>query len=131
MSWFRSNRGRITSLALFALACQLVLSFGHVHLGKVSVAPIVIAAIAPLTVTTSDDSPGLPRAPPQKSPHGFGDDFCAICASISLASLLVVPTAPAVVPPFSSDAALTWSHGGLDPIGFDHVFFDARGPPHA
>jgi len=130
VSWFRSNRGRVTWLALFALACQLVLSFGHLHLGKISVAPTAVAANASLVVNTGDDSAVLPPAPPQK--HSTpGGDFCALCASINLAASLVVPTGPTVVPPISSDVARTWSQAGLDPVAFDHVFFDARGPPHA
>jgi hypothetical protein len=117
-------------LALFALACQLVLSFGHLDLSKVSVAPIAVATNAALVVNTGEDSAALPRAPPLNHPI-TGDDFCALCASINLAASLVVPTAPTVAPPFSSDVALTWSRAGLDVVAFDHVFFDARGPPHA
>lgn len=131
MSWFRSNRGKVTWLALFALSCQLFLSFGHIHLGRISIAPVAVTANAAIAVNSGDDSAALPRAPPQNNPSGFADDFCAICASMGLASSLVVPTAPTVAPPISSNVALTWSHAGLDPVAFDHVFFDARGPPHA
>jgi hypothetical protein len=130
VSWFRSNRGRVTSLALFALACQLVLTFGHVHLGKISVAPVAVAANAALVVNTGDASAARPRAPPLNHSTA-GDDFCALCASIHLAATLVVPTAPTVVPPFSSDVARKWSQAGREHVAFDHVFFDARGPPHA
>jgi hypothetical protein len=129
--WFRSNRGKVTWLALFALTCQLVLAFGHVHLGRISIAPIASAVTAAAAVNTGDDSAALPRAPPQKNPSRFGDDFCALCASINLANSLVVPTAPTVVPPISSRRAITWSHAGFDPAAFDHLFFDARGPPQA
>ena len=34
MRWFRSHRLKVASLALFALVCQFVLSFGHVHLDR-------------------------------------------------------------------------------------------------
>jgi hypothetical protein len=34
MVWLRSNRYGGAWVALFALACQLLLSFGHVHIGK-------------------------------------------------------------------------------------------------
>jgi hypothetical protein len=128
VSWFRSNRGRW--LALFALACQLMLSFGHLHLGKVSVAPTGVAENGALVVNTGEDSAALPRAPPLND-STKGGDFCALCASINLAASLVVPTAPMVVPPFSSDVAPTWSREGIEPVAFDHVFFDARGPPYA
>ncbi len=130
MSWFRSNRGRVTWLALFLLACQLALSLGHLHLGKISVAPIAEAAIATLIGNTGNDSAAPPPAPPQNHPT-TGGDFCALCASINLAASLVVPTAPTVEPPYSSDVARTWPHAALELVAFDHAFFDARGPPHA
>ena len=103
MSWFRSNRGRVTWFALFALSCQLFLSFGHIHLGRVGGAPIAAIANAAIAINSGDDSAALPRAPPQNNPSGFADDFCAICANIGLAGSLVIPTAPAVTPPISSD----------------------------
>jgi hypothetical protein len=130
VSWFRSNRGKVTWLALFALSCQLFLSFGHIHLGRISIAPIAVTAGFAIAVNSGDDSAALPRAPPQNNPR-FADDFCAICASISLANSLVVPTAPAVVPPISSDRARLWSYAGFKPSSFEHRFFEARGPPYA
>ena len=128
MSWFRSNRGRVMWVALFALACQLALSFGHLHLGKVSFAPIAVAVYAAVVVNTAENSPA-PPPPPNDSTTG--GEFCALCANINLAASLAVPTAPVIVPPFSSDVSQTWSPAGLDPVVFDHVFFDARGPPYA
>jgi hypothetical protein len=119
----------VTWLALFALTCQLVLAFGHIHLGRISIAPMATAAGAALAVNTGDDSAALPRAPPQKNPSRFGDDFCALCASINLANSLVVPTAPTVVPPISSDCAITWSHAGVYAAASGHLYFEARGPP--
>jgi Protein of unknown function (DUF2946) len=104
VSWFRSNRGKVAWLALFALACQLALSLGHLHLGKISIAPIAEATIATLIGNTGNDSAAPQPAPPPNHPT-TGGDFCALCASINLAASLVVPTAPTVVPPFSSDVA--------------------------
>jgi hypothetical protein len=129
VTWFRSNRGRVTWVALFALASQLVLSFGHIHLGKVSVAPIAAVANLVLAVKASEHSGALPRAPPLND-STKRDDLCALCASINLAASLVVPIAPTVASP-TFYAARTWSYAGLEPGAFDHVFFDARGPPHA
>jgi hypothetical protein len=130
VSWFSSNRGRIACLALLALVCQLLLSFGHLHLGKVGFAPIGIAANTALVVGTGEDFPALPRAP---SPNHSttGDGFCAVCASINLAASLVLPTAPTMVPPFSSEVARTRSYPGVEPVAFDRLFFEARGPPCA
>src|ERR1700686_1372901 len=97
MGWFRSNRGRVAWLAFFALACQLALSFGHVHLGKLN----GVAAALAVSAEGGNVSANVPASPPQKSPTGLADDFCAICSNVSLASALVIPDSPAVVPPIS------------------------------
>ena len=125
MNWFRSNRGRVAWLAFFALACQFVLAFGHVHLGKVGGSDAW--AVAADSGNRSADVPNSPH----KNPTGLIDDFCAICASISLASTLVIPASPAVVPPISAVQDLPGSLAAIEPAAFDHFLFDARGPPHA
>jgi len=124
MRWFRSSRGGVAWLAFFALACQLLLSFGHVHLGKFS-GPVTWAAaedgVAPASVP-----------PPQKAPTGLADEFCAICANIGLAGALVVPDSPMVVaPPSASVQKPRWALAASASGSFDHLLFDARGPPHA
>ena len=86
MSWFRSNRGAVAWLAFFALACQLLLSFGHVHVGKFSGGSAAWAAVG-----IGDSSTDVPPSPLQKNPSGLAGDFCAICANISLAGTLVLP----------------------------------------
>ena len=127
MSWFRLNRCGVTWLALFALACQLVLAFGHVHPGKARGYPDAwtVAAIAGGNLASF-------TAPSHRgNPAGLGDDFCAICANISLASTLVVPTSPVVVPPNPFVQDLSWSFAAVEPTSFDHLLFNARAPPHA
>src|ERR1700722_6510568 len=97
MRWFRSHRLKVASLALFALTCQFVLSFGHVHLDRFAGNWAVAAGKAVATpgkVTLAD----LPTSPRQKNPSGLGDDFCAICANISLAGAALAPTAAAPPP---------------------------------
>jgi hypothetical protein len=127
MGWFRSNRCRVAWLAIFALACQFVLAFGHVHLGKVGGGSDAWAVAA----AAGNGSADVPSSPPHKNPAGLVDDFCAICASISLASTLVIPPSPTVVPPISFVQDLPWSLAAIEPASFDHLLFNARGPPHA
>jgi hypothetical protein len=69
-------------LALFALALQLALSFGHVHLDSAGNAPTKALAAAP--------SPASPNSPPAH-PAGDADDYCAICATIHLAAASDLP----------------------------------------
>ena len=135
MQWFRSHRFKVASLALFALTCQFVLSFGHVHLnfaGQASSWAIAAAAgkavaAAPGKVTLAD----LPTSPRQKNPSGLGEDFCAICASINLAGALLAPTAPTLLPEISFYKELHWSLIATQAQSIDHIHFNARGPPVA
>jgi hypothetical protein len=124
MRWFRSNWGGVAWLAVFALACQFLLSFGHIHLAKYS------SAGATWVVSDGGDSIA-PPAPPQKVPPSLPDDFCAICASIGLAGALVMPHAPSVEPPRAFVQQLLWSPTAAASAAFDHFLFDARGPPTA
>jgi hypothetical protein len=126
MGWFRSNRGIATWLAFFALACQLLLSFGHVHLGKFNGDSAAWAA-----AETGDASADVLPSSPQKSPTGLAGDFCAICANISLANTLVVPILAIILAPSLFTEILRWSLAASEPASFDHVPFNARGPPHA
>jgi hypothetical protein len=135
MRWFRSHRLKLASLALFALTCQFVLSFGHVHLDRfagnsinwATAAAGKAVAAAPAKVTLTD----LPTSPREKNPSGLGDDFCAICASISLAGALVAPTAPTLLPGILLFKELHWSFVATQAQSIGHIHFNARGPPVA
>jgi hypothetical protein len=111
-------------LAFFALACQLLLSFGHVHVGKFSGGSAAWAA-----AETGDASADVPPSSPQKSPTGLAGDFCAICANISLANALVVPVLAIILAPSLFTEVLRWSLAVCEPASFDHLPFNARGPP--
>jgi len=114
-----------TWLAFFALACQLFLSFGHVHVGKFSGGSAAWAA-----AETGDASAGVPPSSPQKNPAGLAGDFCAICANISLAGALILPILALILAPRLFTEVLQWSAAASDPNSFDHLPFNARGPPH-
>ena len=126
MGWFRSNRGIVAWLAFFALACQLLLSFGHVHVGKFSGGSHAWAA-----AETGDASADVPPPSPQKNPNGLSGDFCAICANISLAGALIVPILAIILTPSLFTTTLQRSLAASEPVSFDCVLFNARGPPHA
>ena len=121
MRWFRSNAGRDVWLALFALACQFVFTFGHVHLYGVG-------ASGTLTITVG--APAGPGSRGQRPASSF-TDFCALCSNISLASTLVLPVPPGGVPPKSFIKRLQWSPAADSLTPRDLRFFDARGPPYA
>jgi hypothetical protein len=136
MRWFRSRRFEVVLLAFFALACQFVLSFGHVHFNRFAgnVTNWTIAAGAGKAIAAPAGEithAGLPASPRQNGPVGLGDDFCAVCASISLASALLVPIASTPVSRNVSFEELQWSFAATRARSIDHVHFNARGPPTA
>ena len=124
MRWFRSNTGIIGWLAFFALACQLVLTFGHVHAGK-GFGGAGWAAVA----AAGDGADQVPVSPPILP--GTSDDFCAICAHINLAGALVVPLAPLLILSISFISRLPSPEAETSPRSIAHLLFDARGPPSA
>jgi hypothetical protein len=124
--WFRSNAGRDAWLALFALACQFVLTFGHVHLTAIGVADTAaISAGAP------SNALGGPASPRQRAPSGLTQDFCALCNNVSLASALVLPTPPAIILPSSFVQRLLWTPTTFHAAPGEQFYFEARGPPNA
>jgi hypothetical protein len=111
---------------LFALACQFVFTFGHVHLTAIGVADTAaISAGAPSNAVSA------PASPRQRVPSGLTQDFCALCNNINLASALVLPTPPSIVLPSSFIRRLQWTPTAAHAAARTHVYFDARGPPHA
>jgi hypothetical protein len=127
MRFFRSHRLKVVLLALFALTCQFVLAFGHIHLDRLAGNSSHWAVAA-----ASTPSPAvLPTSPRQNSPSGLGEDFCAICANAGVTGALVVPASPAVPPRISFVTKLHWPFAAVAAASFDHFPFDARGPPRA
>jgi hypothetical protein len=124
MDWIRSSRSRVAWLALFSLVCQLVLSFGHVHLSNFGVVGTWTVAVDGGNLSTA-----VPPSSPQKSPTGVPGDFCAICTNIGFASTLVVPDPPFVLAPSSFIQILPWSVAASEHAYFENLYFNARGPP--
>jgi hypothetical protein len=127
MGWFRSRSRSGSYLALFALAFQLAVSFGHVHLDHI--APVSGGATALASPLPSADGVNAPSRPAGR--EDLADDCCLICTLIHLAGALVPAETPSLPLPsvfgqLQLEAAvefdLTASHGAL---------FRARAPPIA
>jgi hypothetical protein len=85
MQWLRSRLRLGSCVALFALAVQLVLTFGHVHLdGAARYSSITIEASAGATTPASTDR------------SNGADDYCALCALAHLAGTLLLPASAAL-----------------------------------
>ena len=132
MRWFRSNRFEIVGLAFFALTCQFALTLGHVH---------PVRTPSPSIGWAKADGPGkavaveagklggrVPTAPGQH-PGGIGEDFCAICATVSLASALIVPVGPGPLTENHAFEAVHWVVATSEGRPIHLNWFNARGPP--
>src|SRR6202022_3951126 len=109
MKWFRSNR-LVSRLALFALAIQFLLSFGHFHGSRAQAAPALVDAkqsglhdtvsfaathLAALDRASLEEAsrPVRLKASSDREPGGQPTDdcaICAICAVMALANAMVV-----------------------------------------
>jgi hypothetical protein len=89
MKWLRSNARQLSLLALFALALQLGLSFGHHH----RVTALAATAQAAPTLATPTSTPDTDHD--QDTPA----DLCAICATIAMADTLVDAVPPLLTLP--------------------------------
>ncbi len=117
----RSTRRFGGWLALAALALQMVVSFGHVHLDAVHRA-------APL-VATAGASAQAARPSPTPQPQNDADDYCAICASIFLAATSFVPQAPQLPVPFGSERVELSFVVAFNVVEPRRVLFQSRAPP--
>jgi hypothetical protein len=105
LGWFRSNKGGGAWLAFFALACQLVLTFGHVHFAG---SGLISAAWAGSATTAIERAAPSPASPEQQPPSGLTTDFCAVCSNIALANALVLPDPPRAGAPVSQASDAPW-----------------------
>jgi hypothetical protein len=125
MHWIRSHIRLGSRLALFVLAVQTVLSFGHVHL----VVSATGSTNGVLPAIADQSSPALARAVAPIQSDGSSGGDCAICALIQLSSTSAPAAAPSLplpanLAPLALEAATEW------PLAASPYFlFQARAPP--
>src|ERR1700716_534292 len=119
MMWVRGNRHIGAWLGLLALALQLILSFGHIHLSDIAI-PQAAAAT---------DAAAAPNSGALTNRHNGTHDICAICVALNLTANSVAPTAASLVLPFVfAQAWLRYFEAALISSA-PHSFFQARAPP--
>jgi hypothetical protein len=132
MRWIRSNIRGLARLALFALAVQLTLTFGHVHLDGLTPASAQAAALTDQSAAPLAKAPGKnhkSQGTSQGSSQGTADFDCPICALIQLASTSAPSVAPPLPVPVLIDGVALETP---DEVGFaapPRFAFQARGPP--
>jgi hypothetical protein len=121
MQWFRANLKVGSRLALLALTLQIVLSFGHVHLGGLRHSSDRLSVAGTHSVPSD----------PQRQPISDADEYCAICATMHLAATSLLPQAPQLPVPF---AAQPVEHGHFitaNSLSPRRAAFQSRAPPLA
>jgi hypothetical protein len=139
MKWFRSNVQHGTRLALFALAVQFVLSFGHFHAIAAPVAPALQSATTQLDGSlagrllaleavgkSTPQQPASDRDSDQQT-----DDFCAICAVVAMANAALSATPPALLVPHALEFVYLTTEAGFVDLNPVRVAFQPRAPPAA
>jgi hypothetical protein len=124
MRWFRANRTFGGRLALFALAVQFVVAFGHIHRDDIYGPARPAAAIA---AAVPDGSQPAPANHPSK----HGDDYCAICATVSLLGTSFAAAAPSLPLPAAAHAIERFDRVAIIFIAPRRAAFQSRAPPAA
>jgi hypothetical protein len=134
MKWFRSNIKHGSRLALFALAVQFALSFGHFHLlAATQATPAVQSGL-----TQSDAAKGLAAAgdqaaqqqsPANHDPDQQSSDPCAICAVVAMASTVLLATPPVLLLPQAVEFLYLTTDAEFAHLKSAGVAFQPRAPP--
>jgi hypothetical protein len=119
MRWVRRRRRFGGYLALAGLALQLAVSFGHVHLGGIN-------GDAP-SVVVGANAPASPSSPAKQS--NDADDYCAICATMHLASTSLLPDAAQLPWPFGLQPVEHFNHIAIIFVAPRRTLFQSRAPP--
>jgi len=131
MKWFRKHLKQGSRLALFALAIQFALSFGHFHGLAAQAAPSSVSG-----PTAAAEVGGVwvdAQATPQQSPAPHDDqqpvDDCAICAVMALAGTAMVSPPPVLSLPQAFEFLYLATDAEFLHLKCVGVHFQPRAPP--
>jgi hypothetical protein len=130
MKWLRSNIKHGSRLALFALALQLALSFGHFHGGAAQAAPAVQSGSADRL--SAADTAGEDARQQPASNHDSDQqqgDVCAICAVLALANAMLFATPPLLLLPQAIEILYLSTDAEFAHLNSARVAFQPRAPP--
>jgi hypothetical protein len=132
MGWFRKNRGWGAWCAVVALACQIALSFAHVHawgFGPRAVAASLTARLAAQPPAADQSSHRPPSVPAPSSPKGA--DLCPICKLLGLAGSLLPLSPPTLSLPVVVAGSVLSIAAECERFLTPSKLFQARAPPIA
>jgi hypothetical protein len=110
MRWFRSSIKRVSHVALFALAIQFALSFGHFHGVANQTASAAQSGSAQSGFLVANNltaqvarNLSAPQPPSDRNSGEHPGDICAICAVMAMANVVMFATPPVVLLPQAVD----------------------------
>jgi hypothetical protein len=131
MKWFRRHIKTGSRLALFALAIQFALSFGHFHFDTARAAPEV-----QLQVNLGDAQRiAVDAASQSQQPSGKHDtdrpsnDPCAICTVMSMANQMLFATPALLLLPDALELLYLATDAELAHLSESWPGFQSRAPP--
>ncbi len=122
MVWLRSRLKAGSWVALFAIALQLALSFGHIHLDRIS------ASSESTSLQAADNSSAVTPSAADEQPAGARDE-CAVCALIALANSLILPLPGSLAVPMHFALVQREAMSGFHVAQVTLRSFRARAPP--
>ena len=132
VKWFRKHLKGGSRLALFALAIQFALSFGHFHGIAAQAAPAGLTQ-ADLDYAKAAHGAGTEAVQKQQRPTPDTDqqpaDACAICAVISLAGNVLFATPPLLQLPHAVELLYLTTDAEFAHLNSVHPAFQSRAPP--
>ena len=131
MKWFRRHIGAGSRLALFALALQFVLSFGHVHADAAQAAASIQGqASLALEQGLAPDTANPAQQQPANHDDGVpSNEPCAICAVMSMANQLVFATPALLLLPDAIELLFLATDAEFAHLGSLWPAFQSRAPP--
>ncbi|MGB9114305.1 DUF2946 domain-containing protein [Bradyrhizobium sp.] len=137
MKWFRSNIKHGARFALFAVAVQFALSFGHFHPVSAQTspagqfgpaqAPLAHAGIVFVAHTASETAQR--QSPSNHDSDQPPGDSCAICAVIALANTMLFATPPVLLLPRAVELLRLVTDAEFIRLNSASVAFQPRAPP--
>jgi hypothetical protein len=136
MNWFRSNIKHGSRLALFALAVQFVLAFGHFHAVAAEPASAIQSGLAQSESSYADHlvAPEAASQLAQQQPASNDSDqqpgdCCAICAVMALANTVLFATPPLLLLPQAVEFLYLAADAEFVHLNSARVAFQPRAPP--
>ena len=138
MDWFRRHIKTGSRLALFALAVQFVLSFGHFHPIATAQAAHAIQnglTLADLAYIGTSATPDLAvqvtgtQPPSEQDRDRHPADNCAICAVVSLAGSMLFTAPPVLLLPEAVELLFRTTNAEFLHLKSAPAAFRSRAPP--